>query len=104
MDYLSRYTISQTQSPGVFFNAKEMLYVKSGGSDSTSLDYFRLFWRLATKDENKCVKVPGTFSLNNFALPIAPEPFTNLVLSCLMPGTPPVLSPSLFLPYFFRAL
>lgn len=63
-----------------------MVHVKSGGSDSTSMDYFRLFWRLATKDNTKCVKVPGTFAPANFALPIAPERFTNTVLSCLMSG------------------
>jgi hypothetical protein len=33
------------------FDAKELLYVKKGGSDMTSFNYFRLFWRLAEKDE-----------------------------------------------------
>lgn len=83
---VSRYTIGQNQSVGLLFNAREMLYVKAGGSDSTSADYFRFYWRMANKDENKCVKVPGTFTFANFCLPIAPEPLTNKVLSCLMPG------------------
>jgi hypothetical protein len=41
---------------------------------------------MATKDDNKCVKVPGTFTNANFCLPIATEPLTNKVLSCLMSG------------------
>lgn len=47
----------------------------------------RLYWRLAKKDKDTNeVKVPGTFHPANTALPIAPEPLTNLVLSNLMPG------------------
>eukprot|EP01114_Cavostelium_apophysatum_P012208 TRINITY_DN270_c0_g1_i4.p1 TRINITY_DN270_c0_g1~~TRINITY_DN270_c0_g1_i4.p1 ORF type:complete len:1841 (+),score=636.84 TRINITY_DN270_c0_g1_i4:878-6400(+) len=80
------YSIGSNQSVGLLFNAKESLYVVSGGAESTSFDYFRLFWRLAKKDENNAVIVPGTFHKANTALPIAPEPLTNLVLSNLMPG------------------
>jgi hypothetical protein len=29
-----------------------MLYVISGGIEVTSFSYFRLYWRLADKDEN----------------------------------------------------
>lgn len=81
------YVIADSQSIGVLFNAKELLYVISGGSDSTSFDYFRLYWRLQAKNTgSKLIQVPGTFSKANSALPIAPEPLTNLVLSNLMPG------------------
>eukprot|EP01119_Soliformovum_irregulare_P021104 TRINITY_DN6967_c0_g1_i1.p1 TRINITY_DN6967_c0_g1~~TRINITY_DN6967_c0_g1_i1.p1 ORF type:complete len:1824 (-),score=734.75 TRINITY_DN6967_c0_g1_i1:21-5492(-) len=81
------YSISTKQSMGILFNAKEQLHVVSGGNDSTSFDYFRLYWRLAAKDNNtKEVLCPGTFFKANCALPIAPEPLTSLVLSNLMPG------------------
>lgn len=64
-----------------------MLAVENGGSDATSFAYFRLFWRLAEQDPvTRAVQVPGTFSKANMALPIAPEPLTNLVFSSLMPG------------------
>ena len=82
------YKINVEQSIGLLFNAKELLYVQSGGNDATSFDYFRLFWRLENKkgNNNGFVTVPGTFSSANFALPMAPEPLTNIVLSTLMPG------------------
>jgi hypothetical protein len=35
------YTIATNQSMGLLFNAKEQLYVISGGYESTSFDYFR---------------------------------------------------------------
>jgi hypothetical protein len=59
--------------------------VLKGGSEAVSFDYFRLYWRLATKEDGE-VKVPGTFFKANSALPMAPEPLTNFVLSNLMPG------------------
>ena len=82
------YTIATNQSMGLLFNAKEQLYVISGGFESTSFDYFRLYWRLAKNRDNdtKEVLVPGTFHKANCAIPIAPDPLTNLVLSNLMPG------------------
>jgi hypothetical protein len=48
----------------------------------------RLYWRLAKNRDNdtKEVLVPGTFYKANCAIPIAPEPLTNYVLSNLMPG------------------
>ncbi|KAL6057492.1 Eukaryotic peptide chain release factor GTP-binding subunit [Balamuthia mandrillaris] len=84
------YTIAPNQSAGLIYNSKEMMHVVEGGSDATSFAYFRLFWRLADKEGekegNSLVRVPGTFSSANFALPIAPEPLSNLVLSNLLPG------------------
>jgi elongation factor 1-alpha len=83
------YKVSSDQSMGLLYNAKEMLHVMSGGSECTSFGYFRLFWRLAeklTENGTQCVKVPGHFHTANSALPIAPEPLTNLVLSNLLPG------------------
>jgi len=80
------YTVATDQSPGLLFSAKEMLAVLSGGSDITSFAYFRLFWRLADKDKNNAVKVPGTFHAANAALPMAPDPLSNLVLANIMPG------------------
>jgi hypothetical protein len=61
-----------------------LVLVKDGGSDSTSFDYFRLYWKLAgqsaVKNNNngdgdddgdddpaaRVVQVPGTFSTANF--------------------------------------
>eukprot|EP01105_Mastigella_eilhardi_P015820 TRINITY_DN3621_c0_g1_i2.p1 TRINITY_DN3621_c0_g1~~TRINITY_DN3621_c0_g1_i2.p1 ORF type:complete len:1898 (+),score=453.80 TRINITY_DN3621_c0_g1_i2:680-5695(+) len=85
------YTIGADQSVGLLFNAKELIYVVSGGAEETSFEYFRLFWRLAAKsdkerDPNGCVLVPGCFHKANFALPLAPEPLTCAVLTHLMPG------------------
>ncbi|KAH3759243.1 translation elongation factor 1a [Pelomyxa schiedti] len=80
------YTIAPSQSIGLLFNAKELLYVVSGGADMTSFDYFRLYWRLAKKEDASAVTVPGCFHKANFALPLAPEPLTNMVLSNLMTG------------------
>lgn len=46
-----------------------------------------MFWRLAAKDkETNEVLVPGCFHKANAALPIAPEPLTNMVLSSMMTG------------------
>jgi len=81
------YIISENQSIGLLFNAKELIYVTTGGKDMTSFDYFRLYWRLASsKTGSREVQIPGTFSKANTALPIAPDPLTNLVLANLMPG------------------
>eukprot|EP01125_Pyxidicula_operculata_P007847 TRINITY_DN2653_c0_g9_i1.p1 TRINITY_DN2653_c0_g9~~TRINITY_DN2653_c0_g9_i1.p1 ORF type:complete len:1829 (+),score=506.01 TRINITY_DN2653_c0_g9_i1:339-5489(+) len=83
------YVVGANQSVGLLYNAKELLYVVSGGLESTSFSYFRLYYRLAEKTiENGCetIKIPGAYYSANMALPIAPEPLTNLILSSMMPG------------------
>jgi len=81
------YTVAASQSIGLLYNSKEMVHVMSGGADITSFEYFRLYYRLAEKTgANNEIRIPGLFHAANVALPVAPEPLTNLVLSNLMPG------------------
>lgn len=81
------YTIAASQSVGLLYDSQEHIHVVKCASSMTSFDYFRLYWRLAKKDDpTEEIQVPGTFAKANSAIPIAPEPFTNLVLSSLMPG------------------
>ena len=81
------YKIAENQPIGLLFNAKEQIYVESGGKEMTSFNYFRLYWRLAAKETgSNSVMVPGTFFAANSALPLAPEPLTGGVLANLMTG------------------
>ncbi|KAH3765923.1 elongation factor 1-alpha [Pelomyxa schiedti] len=80
------YTLADTQTLGLLFDGKEFLYVISGGVDQASWAYFRVYWKLAQKEHSTAVQLPGGFYRGNSALPLAPEPLTNLVLANLMPG------------------
>jgi hypothetical protein len=75
--------IAAEQPPGVLFEQQETLWIKSGGLEVTTLDYFRLFAKLHGRDVDgtpRPVRVPGTFADANFALPLAPDRLTIEVL------------------------
>lgn len=77
------YVIAADQPPGVLFEQQETLWIKSGGLEVTTLDYFRLFAKLHGRDVDgtpRPVRVPGTFADANFALPLAPDRLTIEVL------------------------
>src|SRR5690606_22859212 len=80
------YSINQSQAAGILFGAKELLFVNHGGLDHVSFNYFRMYWKLAEKSQNQEVLLPNISTPANCALPLAPEPLSNYVLSNLMTG------------------
>ena len=90
------YSIQAIQGPAVLFDAKELLRILPGqrdGADQTSFNYFRLMQRLSGDDDEdeadgglRSIRIPGTFSEANFALPLAPDPLSSCVLSNLLVG------------------
>jgi len=87
------YVVDAAISPGLLYDAKETLYVRSSGAatDRASFESFRLFYdanELTDEGsaEDQLIQFPGTFCRANFALPVAPEPLSNKVLSQLLHG------------------
>ena len=70
-----------------FFFAIFQCFFFSGGNDLTSFAYFRLLQRLNAGDgQSKAIRVPGSFADANFAVPLACDPISSLVLSNLCVG------------------
>ncbi len=84
------YTVAPVQGPAVLFDAKELLRIMPGprdGADLTSFSYFRLLQRLSGNEDGiKSIRVPGTFSESNFALPLACDPLSSRVISTCLVG------------------